>query len=76
MMHYIADFYCHSLKLVIEVDGGIHWKIEQRKKDEYRDKNMRDAGIHILRITNESIERDLLSVQIQILQTVDRLRKK
>ncbi len=21
---YIADFYCHSLKLVIEIDGGIH----------------------------------------------------
>ena len=22
---YIADFYCHSLKLVIEVDGKIHF---------------------------------------------------
>ena len=21
---YIADFYCHELKLVIELDGGIH----------------------------------------------------
>jgi len=23
---YVADFYCHSLKLVIEIDGGIHEK--------------------------------------------------
>jgi very-short-patch-repair endonuclease len=21
---FIADFYCHNLKLVIEIDGGIH----------------------------------------------------
>ena len=26
---YIADFYCHELKLVIEVDGGYHQTKEQ-----------------------------------------------
>ena len=25
---YIADFYCHELKPVIEIDGGIHLKKE------------------------------------------------
>ena len=30
---YIVDFYCHSLKLVIEIDGGIHHKPEIRIYD-------------------------------------------
>ena len=30
---YIADFYCHTLKLVIEIDGGIHKSKEQREYD-------------------------------------------
>jgi very-short-patch-repair endonuclease len=24
IMHFVADFYCHEAKLIIEVDGGIH----------------------------------------------------
>ena len=30
---YIADFYCHELKLVIEIDGGIHLKKENKEYD-------------------------------------------
>ncbi len=30
---YIVDFYCHELKLIIEVDGEIHTLPEQRKSD-------------------------------------------
>ena len=30
---YILDFYCHSLKLVIEVDGSIHNLDEVKKND-------------------------------------------
>ncbi len=30
---FIADFYCHPLKLVIEVDGGIHKTADQREYD-------------------------------------------
>lgn len=29
---YILDFYCHSLKLVIEVDGGIHDSTQAKAK--------------------------------------------
>ncbi len=76
IMNFIADFYCHSLKLVIEVDGGIHNQKEQKAKDAYRDKLMQEAGLYVLRITNEAIEKDLLSVQIRILHTVEQLRKR
>jgi very-short-patch-repair endonuclease len=74
MMNYIADFYCHSLKLVIEVDGGIHNAREQTRKDTIRDQQMQNEGVFVLRITNDSIGRDLLSVQLLILQTIEHLR--
>jgi cyclase len=34
--NYIADFYCHELKLVIEVDGSIHDVKEIRDNDAIR----------------------------------------
>jgi very-short-patch-repair endonuclease len=30
---FIADFYCHSIKLVVEVDGGIHNLPENKEYD-------------------------------------------
>ncbi len=30
---YIADFYCHPIKLVVEVDGGIHKSNNQKEYD-------------------------------------------
>jgi cyclase len=35
---YILDFYCHSLKLVIEVDGSIHNLAEVKENDIIRQK--------------------------------------
>jgi len=35
---YIADFYCHKLKLIVEIDGGYHYEKEQIPKDEERTK--------------------------------------
>jgi len=37
---YILDFYCHALKLIIEVDGSIH-NLEEMKKN---DQSVRDGG--------------------------------
>ena len=36
---YIADFYCHSLKLIIEIDGSIHNLEEVKKNDIKRQKH-------------------------------------
>jgi cyclase len=33
---YVADFYCHSHKLIIEVDGPIHDSVEHKLYDEKR----------------------------------------
>jgi len=52
---YVADFYCHALKLVVEVDGDIHEAERQRVHDENRDANLRALGYSILRFTNQQV---------------------
>lgn len=49
---YIVDFYCHSLKLVIELDGGYHQTVKQKAKDRIRDKTLKAEGFHVLRFSN------------------------
>jgi cyclase len=52
---YIADFYCHQLKLIIEVDGLIHDREEIQKSDLQRTQILESAGIKIVRIANDEI---------------------
>jgi very-short-patch-repair endonuclease len=52
---YIADFYCHALKLVIEIDGGYHLEEEQRLLDEKRTNDIEFQGLKVMRFTNEEI---------------------
>ncbi|MDO8316907.1 MAG: endonuclease domain-containing protein [Flavobacterium sp.] len=52
---YIADFYCHALKLVIEIDGGYHLTEEQQLLDEERTKNIEFQGLKVIRFTNEDV---------------------
>jgi len=59
---FIADFYCASRKLVIEVDGGIHDDPEVRKIDKIREDIIREMGYRIIRIKNKDIETDLKKV--------------
>ena len=46
---YIADFYCHELRLVVEVDGVSH--AARREHDEARDRRMREFGFTVLRLS-------------------------
>jgi len=48
---FVADFYCHEHKLIIEVDGKIH-EI-QKDRDEMRDFIISTMGLKVLRIQNE-----------------------
>src|SRR5690242_20200790 len=53
---YILDFYCHSLKLAIEVDGSIHQLEEVKQNDEIRQQQLEQEGLSFLRFTNEEIK--------------------
>ena len=50
--NYIADFYCPSQKLIIEIDGSQHTTEEGYEKDEERDKYFADLGIRVIRYSN------------------------
>ena len=52
---YILDFYCHSLKLVIEVDGGIHNIKEVMENDAVRQELLEKDGFKVVRFSNEEI---------------------
>jgi imidazole glycerol-phosphate synthase subunit HisF len=57
---YIADFYCHEFKLVVEVDGLIHE--QQKEYDEERSKQMEEVKVTVIRFTNAEVMCDLDSV--------------
>ena len=53
--YYVADFYCHEERLIIEVDGGIHSDLRIREHDENRTAELNRYGIRILRFSNEQV---------------------
>ena len=53
---YIADFYCHAVKLIIEIDGGIHNTKEARETDNVRQSFLESEGIKFLRFSNDDID--------------------
>ena len=59
---YIADFYCHALKLIIEIDGDVHTDIDVQRHDLERQKNLELMGISFIRFTNQDVEKDLENV--------------
>ena len=50
---FIADFYCHKYKLIVEVDGEIHKT--QREYDEGRTAVLERMGLKVIRFTNEEV---------------------
>jgi cyclase len=65
---YIVDMYCHSKKLVIEIDGSIHDLEEMKIKDELRQKELEALGLKVIRFTTKEITNELESV----LQTIEK----
>ena len=63
---YIADFYCPSQKLVIEVDGVHHLRTETRKYDAERTRIINECGISVVRFTNHQILNDIEFVLCEI----------
>jgi len=51
--YFVADFYCDTKKTVIELDGPIHEN--NLEYDQFRDTEMVNLGLHILRIKNEEL---------------------
>ena len=53
--HYIADFYCSQVHLVIELDGSQHYTEEGLVKDRIRTERLAQWGLTVLRIPNYEV---------------------
>jgi very-short-patch-repair endonuclease len=57
---FIADFYCHELSLIIEVDGGVHE--QQKEYDKIRQHILELMNCKIIRFTNKEITDEIDAV--------------
>ena len=57
---FVADFYCRSAKLAVEVDGPIHES--RREYDAARDRVLEGHGIRVVRLANRTVDTDRASV--------------
>ena len=55
---FVFDFYCHELRLILEVDGAAHDMGDRPERDMARDAHFRAKGFKILRIPASVVLRD------------------
>jgi len=67
---YIADFYCESAKLVVELDGVSH--LGQKSLDDAREAYFRGRGLEVVRISNDELLKDREGVAGMILEAIRR----
>lgn len=72
---FIADFYCASLKLVIEVDGTIHNIPENAEFDIGRSEILNEFGITVIRFTNDQIMNNIEAVINEIEIIINKIPK-
>lgn len=61
---FIADFYCHEGRLVIEIDGKNH--DYQKDYDELRSYIINNVGVEVIRFRNGDIENDIERVLVRL----------
>ena len=60
--NFIADFYCHKARLIIEIDGSQHFTEQGQKKDQYRTEFLAGYDLKVIRFTNHQIDTDFFGV--------------
>jgi very-short-patch-repair endonuclease len=60
--NYIADFYCHQAKLVVELDGSQHCDPGKMDYDRKRTDYLRSNGLEVLRFSNLDVMRQFQNV--------------
>ena len=75
VLHYIADFMCQPLLLVIEVDGVTHDLNSVQVRDERKDKDLKSAGFTILRFSDWEVLHHIDDVAAHIRSCMECLEK-
>ena len=67
---FIVDFYCHTGRLVIEVDGGQHYNEDHIREDAARDDFLKNLGLKVLRFSNWDVLKNLDGVLEKIYESL------
>ena len=59
---YILDFYCPTVKLAVELDGGQHNQSDNREYDATRSEYLKAQGIDVMRFWNNEVLLDIQGV--------------
>jgi len=70
--NYIADFYCHEARLVIELDGSQHYEPIGLVKDQIRTERIENRKLMVLRIPNNAVNHNFRGVCEYIDEAVKR----
>jgi very-short-patch-repair endonuclease len=65
---YVVDFFCSELRLIVELEGGIHEKENQKEYDEVRFEELESLGFKTLRIKNDEVINNIENVIKKILK--------
>lgn len=60
--NYIADFYCHKARLIVELDGSQHYEEQGLLKDKIRTEKIESRGLTVLRIPNNAVNQNFAGV--------------
>ena len=60
--NYIVDFYCHSARLIIELDGSQHYEEKGLLKDRIRTERIEKRNLTVMRIPNNEVNRNFEGV--------------
>jgi very-short-patch-repair endonuclease len=64
--NYIADFYCHEIGLVIEIDGCIHNVADNKLYDSDRTVVLNDFALTVIRFSNQKVLENIAEVLNEI----------
>ncbi len=65
--HYIVDFYCSKLKLIIEIDGEQHYLPENEEYENKRTAFLEKSGCKFLRFYNSDINKLIRNVEYNVI---------
>jgi|ERR1051326_6300452 very-short-patch-repair endonuclease len=69
---YNLDFYCPTVKLAVELDGGGHNCVSGQMHDQKRERFLREKGIATIRFWNHQVREELDSVLQAIWFAIER----
>ena len=72
---YVVDFYCHELRLAIELDGGQHNEPKTRRKDKLRTQFLENQGIRVLRFWDHEVLKETEAVLEAVCFVVEKKRE-